>query len=584
MERKAGKIIKISKKGIINSKQGITIHSKEGVQMSSAQKVALKSGGSVMHDINDDIQDQPTNTTYVHLGVFFDGTGNNKFNVDQRKKGLVPSSKEKESDYASYFANFSNVARLWNLYKKDFIENDTKTKQTYYTRAYVEGIGTKRGETDDMFGSGLGRWDRGVINKVKDGIQEVILEFRRDKLPTGTKLKNGKTIPKIDKLIIDVFGFSRGAAAARHFANIVAETAQYNTTGTYSSSASGNVPVQTGSGTTYRSAPPGGDFGKALEDAGYPLGDTVIEIRFIGLFDTVAAVASNAEIAPSVIGAVAGFRLAGIPGAVIGGLKGVKTLINASKNCDNGDVRLSLSKVPAKKKVHLVANHEYRANFRLNDESTADNVSIPGAHSDIGGGYSENTNEDYYKLSLTVENRNPDPPQELLGLRERYIDNIDYLRGQIWVETKKETRVIPTPKNLDRFKPIMETIYYHTLLGSKGNITDRYSLVCMEIMKKYAENAGVVWMTPSIAASKDADKIIPPNDYEFSDDFLECTILPLYLEHYFVKKTSFKSIEDLAKLKVEYLHTSSEYNNPLMGKLVYPNQPDQTGSRSICRY
>lgn len=581
MDKKTGKIIKISRKGNINSKQGITMHSKESMQLSSSQNVALKSGGSILHDINDDIQDQPSQSTYVHLGVFFDGTGNNKFNVDQRKKGSIPTSRENDSDFASYFSNFSNVARLWNLYNKEHVFNEPMNKNTYYTRAYVEGIGTKRGETDDMFGSGMGRWDRGVISKVKDGIKEVISEFRRDKLPTGKKIKNGKNIPQIDKLIIDIFGFSRGAAAARHFANIIAEP--------FLPAREEIITYRTGDGPAQKllkvsRKPPGGEFGRALEQAGFPLGDTTIEIRFIGLFDTVAAIASNAEIAPSVIGAVAGFHLASIPGAIIEGLRGVKTLINASQNCDNGDVRLSLANVSAKKKVHLVANHEYRANFRLNDEATADVISLPGAHSDIGGGYSEVTNEDYYKLSLTIKNRNPDPPQGLLDLRERYINNIDYLRGQIWVETKKVTRMIPTAKNLDRFKPIMESIYYHTLLGSKGNITDRYSLVCMEIMKKCAENAGVKWMTPTVATSKDADRIIPVNDYEFADDFLECTVLPLYLEHYFVKETSFKTIEDLAKLKVEYLHTSSEYNNPLIGGLIFPNQPDQNGIRSVCKY
>lgn len=584
MEKKTGKIIKISRKGNINSKQGITMHSKESMQLSSSQNVALKSGGSILHDINDDIQDQPAGTTYVYLGIFFDGTGNNKYNVDQRKKGSIPTYRENDSDFASYFSNFSNVARLWNLYNKELKEDRNLGIKTYYTRAYVEGIGTKRGETDDMFGSGMGRWDRGVISKVKDGIKEIINSFNDNDLPIPKKYKKdrqGKTIPQIDKLVIDIFGFSRGAAAARHFANIIAEP--------FMPAREEIITYRSGDGPAQKllkvsRKPPGGEFGRALEQAGFPLGDTSIEIRFIGLFDTVAAIASNAEIAPSVIGAVAGFHLASIPGAIIGGVRGITTLINASQNCDNGDVRLSLANVPAKKKVHLVANHEYRANFRLNDEATAHVISLPGAHSDIGGGYSEVTNEDYYKLSLTIKNHNPDPPQGLLDLREQYINNIDYLRGQIWVETKQVTRMIPTAKNLDRFKPIMETIYYHTLLGSKGKITDRYSLVCMEVMKKYAENAGVKWMTPSVAITKDTDRIIPASDYQFADDFLENTVLPLYLEHYFVKKTSFKTIEDLTKLKVEYIHTSSEYNNPLAGGLIYPNQPDQSGIRSVCKY
>ncbi|MCU1759726.1 DUF2235 domain-containing protein, partial [Pseudomonas sp. 14P_8.1_Bac3] len=43
----------------------------------------------------------------------------------------------------------------------------------------------------------------------------------------------------------------------------------------------------------------------------------------------------------------------------------------------------------AKKVVHLVAKDERRHNFSLNSAGAAD-IRLPGAHSDLGGGYIPN--------------------------------------------------------------------------------------------------------------------------------------------------------------------------------------------------
>ncbi|WP_435524744.1 hypothetical protein [Chryseobacterium indoltheticum] len=62
----------------------------------------------------------PPNVINVALGVFFDGTLNNKTNSDARK-GNTESYQDHggdPSDNNSYNNDWSNVARLWENYDK----------------------------------------------------------------------------------------------------------------------------------------------------------------------------------------------------------------------------------------------------------------------------------------------------------------------------------------------------------------------------------------------------------------------------------------------------------------------------------
>jgi len=101
----------------------------------------------------------------------------------------------------------------------------------------------------------------------------------------------------------------------------------------------------------------------------------------------------------------------------------------------------------------------------------------------------------------------------------------------------------------------------------------------MEIMKEYAEEKGIKWMSPADAENKDMNNI-PQTDYKYNDDFLEKKILPIYKEHYLKREKQIFKNEVYKKLYNKYLHISSEYNNPI--GFIYPNQPDETGRRKIC--
>lgn len=572
-----GKIIKISKSMNITAREKLVINATEGVEFLSSNQIQLNAGEQILYQSSDDIEFQPPHTTRVYLGVFFDGTGNNKYNVEARKKGEISMEKAKERDYASYFANYSNIARLWNLYKKDYISDNKTNKKTYYTRAYIEGIGTKRGMPDDMIGSGMGRLERGILGKVGDAYQEVIKEFKKDKIPSGKKKNHlGKTVPHIDELVIDIFGFSRGAAAARHFANIVNTAFEPEREERYWSISQKNFAYR-----KIKRQPPGGSFGKALEKAGFPLGDTVIKIRFIGLFDTVAAVTSNAEMAPIIIGAMDGLVIGNISKGIAEVIIGADGLSTAAQNCNNGNIQLSLANVNAQI-AHITASDEYRANFVLNRVSKGYEMRMCGVHSDIGGGYGEITEENNYILSLPVRTSDKTPPEELEKLKKKFEESSFYKEDQIWIETiKYKEEIDRSPRNLDSLNPRMSITYQHTLKGSRGKITDRCSLIPMEIMKEYAKGKGVKWMSPAEAENKDMNNI-PQTDYKYNDDFLEEKILPIYKDHYLKREKQTLESTVYKKLYNKYLHISSEYNDPMMG-FIYPNQPSETGKRKICK-
>ena len=571
-----GKIIKISKSMNITAREKLVINATEGVEFLSSNQIQLNAGEQILYQSSDDIEFQPPHTTRVYLGVFFDGTGNNKYNVEARKKGEISMEKAKERDYASYFANYSNIARLWNLYKKDYISDNKTNKKTYYTRAYIEGIGTKRGMPDDMIGSGMGRLERGILGKVGDAYQEVIKEFKKDKIPSGKKKNHlEKTVPHIDELVIDIFGFSRGAAVARHFANIVNTAFEPEREERYWSISQKDFAYR-----KIKRQPPGGSFGKALEKAGFPLGDTVIKIRFIGLFDTVAAVTSNAEMAPIIIGAMDGLVIRNISKGIAEVIIGADGLSTAAQNCNNGNIQLSLANVNAQI-AHITASDEYRANFVLNRVSKGYEMRMCGVHSDIGGGYGEITEENNYILSLPVRTSDKTPPEELEKLKKKFEESSFYKEDQIWIETiKYKEEIDRSPRNLDSLNPRMSITYQHTLKGSRGKITDRYSLIPMEIMKEYAEEKGVTWMSPAEAENKDMNNI-PQTDYKYNDDFLEKKILPIYKDHYLKREKQTLESTVYKKLYNKYLHISSEYNDPMMG-FIYPNQPSETGRRKIC--
>ncbi|PHM31100.1 DUF2235 domain-containing protein [Xenorhabdus innexi] len=156
------------------------------------------------------------------IGVFFDGTGNNVDNTNERLCAITedgfPSEQPNNSDCSfnkygapgdvwrlSYDNYYTNIVFLYKIYKEDEISDGN-----HQIKVYIDGVGTKAGESDSVVGYGTGRGDTGVITKTDIAIQ---------KIKTALLKLQDEVKDNIRSLQFDIIGFSRGAASSRHFAN-----------------------------------------------------------------------------------------------------------------------------------------------------------------------------------------------------------------------------------------------------------------------------------------------------------------------------------------------------------------------------
>jgi hypothetical protein len=468
-QKKSGNITKVSKKDTYNSKNAITMHGEKGVTMQTATKIKMNAVETVFKD-HEDIQNQLPGTTVVHLGVFFDGTLNNKYNTKVRRENPNKIPKESATDKdSSYWNDTSNVAKLFEMYKKDKItisKNNVETI-TCYVPVYVEGIGTFKPEpdeggtyfNDDMIGFMTGRGinevlsadeiaiaqkagmktdsDTGVLGKVELAINKYILDAFKDskiQVPKGTKDKDGKKVPKIDKIYIDVFGFSRGAAAARHFLNEINK--EFSPSKTTTVRGTDRIEGEWTETLTSKREPPAGKLGKNLEKAGYPIGDNAIEIRFVGIYDTVPSITSDSELRMVRWGA--NILKSGVyfpnpvttPFAIVTGASvavlGERSMASGAQNDDNAPVKLSLAGIKAREIFHPIAIQEYRKNFRLSkNDGKGGDWEGHGAHSDIGGGYESDKDQVDIPLTMPIT-------RTFLCEKDKNLTNIPYLQEQLY--------------------------------------------------------------------------------------------------------------------------------------------------------
>lgn len=274
----------------------------------------------------------------LRIGVFFDGTGQNNPNDAYKEKWGNKSR--------------TNVARLFDAYPE-------KTGESY--AIYISGVGTvdgidmsgernpiiDAGEDETMMGQVAGVFDdTGAFRKWQSllGRLRIIIA---DLIDTGF-------YQKINHIEFDVFGFSRGAALARHFINAALEGVP-----DYLNKEKGHNPVDIYPnlfGNESHEA-----FNKDNNDF-YSIDMTRrISVRFAGLFDTVGS-----------------FYWAG--------------------NEDEGNFILGLNQKSAKTVFQICAKHEYRKNFPLTALDGGEGMNafadgtfyqevFPGCHTDIGGGY-----------------------------------------------------------------------------------------------------------------------------------------------------------------------------------------------------
>ena len=369
---------------------------------------------------------QPENSVNVYVGMFFDGTGNNRFNSEYLYYNRVKSNKDsipaidiedsfpakilvngvvkdvKITDRDSYWNPYSNVVKLHDIYREEKGRLiDEKSKENYYIlKQYVEGIGTKKDEADDIPGSALGRGDKGILARVAEGIKNVVNE----------QFANVGKDKKIYKIVFDVFGFSRGSASARHFCNEISEKADYTTVMRDEMDIKRHVPRE-----SFVTTEAGGLLGKELKKAGFKsVTDSYnIEIRFLGLFDTVVA----DPIVKDNLGYKASAVLSIIP--ILSPLAAIPAISQLFLQ----KIKTNISGLNIKKVFHITAHNEFRENFATTPTNVGYTLSLIGSHSDIGGGYASLDHYvsilDYFDKKVNDENIYSDE----VKLRNYYISS-----------------------------------------------------------------------------------------------------------------------------------------------------------------
>lgn len=383
------------------------------------------------------------------IGIFFDGTGNNLLNTNLRMAKCQPEhfglNAHDLSQFSqqcmknagfngveagSYLNYYTNIKWLNDLYYEDLYVDEERDE--YFKKIYIEGIGTENNKADSLLGMGLGNNDTGVIAKT----DKAILEIRRVLKTVMEDFHNINFIVKT--LQFDVFGFSRGAAAARHFTNRIFDNdyTLYNII---------NIAF------------------KDIEYKGKPTG----EVRFLGIFDTVTAV-----------------------GGILDGFD--------PHDSNNLAVKIDLPAGVAKKVFHLTAMNECRYNFCLNSvKERWPELSLPGAHADIGGGYNP-LEEEYLFLSRpemqtvpagadvqsTEAYRKAAREAELLPTHSVISPLLP--TGVVKIETEVDDSIPP-----DQYQNPQKRVA--AAVTFRRNVSNDWSKVSLRVMYEVAKEAGVVF-------------------------------------------------------------------------------------------
>ncbi|MEN4752361.1 DUF2235 domain-containing protein [Pseudomonas sp. Ps21-P2] len=440
----------------------------------------------------------------VRLGVFFDGTGNNRVNsqigADCQAMAEVYGGvhiKEcggRHTDAGSSYSNSpTNIARLAGLYKQQRKAIVNADGLFVYGAVYVSGVGTTSGGRDSrLSGQGFGRGTTGVVAKVSRGIKKLA-----DELHTFESDNPGCVIGALE---LDVFGFSRGAASARHLANEVLKKSR-------------------------------GALDPVLDPRKLPLSDSFswasgsVRLKVIGLFDTVAAVGGISD-------------------------------LGSVRDAVNKRVNLFLPPGCAQQVLHLVAGDEHRRNFVLNSVKPdwPQEIVLPGSHSDIGGGYQPQEME---KVSLFR------PRRSLVSVSTPYDTTDAWLQAHAELSTLDAGRLLdPTDDSaslgvecFERFasssrgvKTVVATVKL------ERRVYNHLALVYLRLMHALACDEGV----PFLPIKESAETSLPP----------ELRPIAAKLISHAKGEGGALSDAEQTLLYRRYIHRSAHWNNARRDSLV----------------
>lgn len=378
----------------------------------------------------------------LRIGVFFDGTGNNLFNAatgatcraeeqgfrrDQAESIVRHCERFMLSADGSYAGAETNIARLYRLYRDDTQRAIERDESTAVIPVYIEGIGTRAGQPDSLLSMGTGLGSSGVLACVQtfpSAFAKQHVLFQRS---------NPDVV--VDTVEFDLFGFSRGAAATRHFANEV-------------------LKIE------------GGIAAAGLAPC-FPWQRAKVQLNFIGLFDTVAAIADplRGDFSPA--------------------------------NEVNPGLNLYLPAGCALKVVQLAAQHEYRRNFALTSVAPEhEEIFLPGAHADVGGGYPDEMQE---RLLLTRPRASREPrgmdSHHAWSYRQAELE-LRRLQEASWYDSTSTRLGIDTWRlELPRVRGDLPEIEVFAAIRLERQVRGELSLVYLRMMHRLASAQGVPFTT-----------------------------------------------------------------------------------------
>lgn len=528
-----------------------------------------QSGGNNSHAIMND----PDSGKSLHYQTIIEQSQKNNDEIEQINKQIEDIENklnpkyfdDKVIEHAEYDKNddvqtngLTNIALLEPFYQAE--DGIVEKENEYAYRIYVSGSGTDRDiidpDNETLKGAGFGQGDTGVIQKVLDAIYAIRLKL--------TLFNHANSI----NLKFHVFGFSRGATAARNFV--------YNL-----SKADNKENLQ-----------------KILNNDRVNL----YEVPFLGIYDTVASVGVLGKLDSKQIRDTAiNIGGTGIDSGIMKGTELLNSGLDAFHEAkgwllktfkcksDSGweyklndhsaihqfnvqDLGLyaTTESYQVGKVLHICAADEYRENFALVDikssiESNGVEMFIPGAHADVGGGYN-NTDA---KVKLETVPYYISPINKSLMLQGEFLYNsdgnyntaIDSLRELGWIDdggkneynNKHKRNIIESDHKLVRF-------YSGAILG--------YNYIGLHLMEEYANTHG-----GNVIFKKIDPRFKVPEDLEKYKERLKKGLLLKEKGTIDIRATQPVASDglDYPKLRNKYLHFSSNYTRTK--GLVHVNTP-----------
>lgn len=432
----------------------------------------------------------------VHIGVFFDGTGNHKSN--DTKKG-------KES----------NIAKLSELYRTGWLEDLSSDTCDYYgDMIYKEGVGTSGGKWDAITGGAAGSGGAKRINEAIDALVYLLDWTYPHRAKQGEDTYRDR--------VIDVFGFSRGAAMARDFINTFNKrnirrfklsnirfnfVGLYDTVGSFGE-AGNNINVKPKDPTQ-------------KSESEYMLNDE-------NFFEYKTKVAYNEQEAENIQQNMAN----------VSGDENQWDLISTTTK-PNGAFpwelkfrrvikdfemyNFSLASYSAKKIVHFVASDEFRKNFPLTNiaNSGGEELIYAGVHSDIGGGY-EPIEKEVHKIDIQRLSQ-----KDAIALKEKIIQKDPDIK--VYIESTPLTAGYDDPFG---YRVISESW--------SREVSNKLSLITLHRMHEIAKAHGV----PFADITKQTQHSIP--------DFLQ-----EYNKHTKASYRQAMEYEEIKALRKHHFHRSA---------------------------